>query len=174
MSSLRRLAAVLLLLVLAGCGFRPLYGEQSFGSVVPDLQEIKVLPIRDRVGQKMYNMLLDRLNPHGVPDRPLYTLAIENAASREELGLEITEVATRAKLTLVSRYVLRRVDNQELLFSGSARSINSFNLIDSDYANLVAEEDATERALRENSEAIRARLGIFFDRARNQSPNLSP
>lgn len=165
-----KLLAALLLLLLAGCGFRPLYGEQSFGSVVPDLEQISVQSIRDRVGQKMHNMLLDRLNPHGEPDRPLYTLSVENQISREELGLEITEVATRAKLTLVSHYLLRRSDTKEILFSGSARSINSFNLIDSDYANLVAEEDATDRALRENSDAIRVRLGIFFDRARNRGP----
>ena len=167
MSSLRHIA-VLALLLLAGCDFRPLYGTQSFGSVVPDLEHIQVLAIEDRVGQKMHNMLLDRLNPQGRPNQPLYTLAIENEVSRQELGLEITEVATRAKLTVVSRYVLRRIDTREILVTGSARSINSYNLIDSDYANLVAEEDATERALRENSEAIRVRLGIFFDRARNQ------
>lgn len=151
------------LALLAGCGFQPLYGTTaSSGGVTEQYQQIRVDPIPDRIGQQIRNFLLDRLNPYGQPARPAYRLVVEPTISFTELGIERDETATRALLLLNVQYFLLESATGRQLFSGSARSTNSFNIVDSDFATKSAENDALERAAREVSDAIRIRLGIYF------------
>ena len=65
-----RIALGVALLALAGCGFRPLYGERS-DSVRERLAAVAINPIRDRVGYEVYNLLRDSLTPRGAPTTPL-------------------------------------------------------------------------------------------------------
>ena len=46
--------------------------------------------------------------------------------------------------------------------SGSAEAISSYNIVDSDYANLIAERDARSRAVQGLSNDIRRQLAIWF------------
>ena len=77
-----RIAFGVALLVVAGCGFRPLYGERA-DSVRDRLAAIAISQIRDRIahedriGHEVYNLLRDNLNPRGVPATPLYSLAVQ-------------------------------------------------------------------------------------------------
>ncbi|MEX2618520.1 MAG: LPS assembly lipoprotein LptE [Alphaproteobacteria bacterium] len=156
-------ALLVALALLAGCGFQPLYGTTaSSGGVTEQYQQIHVDPIPDRIGQQIRNFLLDRLNPYGQPARPAYRLTVEPTISITELGIKRDETATRALLLLHVRYSLLESATDRELFAASARSTNSFNIVDSEFATKSAENDALERAAREVSEAIRIRLGIFF------------
>jgi len=160
---LRRLGGVCALIgLLTGCGFQPLYGTSNGKDVPLQLQQIRVAPIPDRIGQKLRNFLLDRLNPKGQPARPLYTLTVLPTISRTNLGIQRDETATRALMQVSASYTLSSVATGQALYSGSERSVNSFNIVDSDFATLSAEKDALDRAAREISDAIRIRIGIFF------------
>lgn len=160
--SLSRLLTVAVVVLLASCGYRPMYGGSEGEVVVEQLSQIKINTIEDRHGQKLHNLLLDRINPRGRPDNPLYTLDVQTQISTTELGLRFTEIATRAQLTLQATYAL--IDNRtgETLVSGYSRSINSYNIPDSEYAKVTAEQDATDRAAREISDEIRSRLSLHF------------
>ena len=71
----KSLAVIAVAILLAGCGFRPLYG--TIGEDLPvttQLAQIRIAAIPDRIGQKLRNFLLDRINPEGQPQRPLYYL----------------------------------------------------------------------------------------------------
>ena len=150
-------------LVLAGCGFQPLYGNaQGRGGVVDALQQVRIEPIPDRLGQKLHNFLLDRINPTGVPSRPSHSLRLETSVSRTDLGIERDETATRALLVLSASYTLFSYAENRVVFSGSERSSNSFNIVASDFATASAEIDALDRAAREISNDIKNRLGLFF------------
>lgn len=160
--------------LLAGCGFRPLYRkadpEAGRDSSLADIRILNVKTNRrqdDRLGQKMHNLLLDRLNPSGRPTRPLYSLETTLTVSRERTGIEITEEATRARLTVSTSFVLRNTRGGKPLLTGTERSVNSYNIVDSEFASLSAENDAAERAVREISDSIRLRLTVFFQRPRN-------
>jgi hypothetical protein len=54
-----------------------------------------------------------------------------------------------------------------MLYGGSEQSTNSYNVADSQFATLNAENDAARRAVREVSDSIRLRLGIYFQRAQD-------
>lgn len=162
MSSYRFLSLIGVLLVLSSCGFQPLYGGAKNRTVNQELGHIHVATIEDRQGQILHNLLLDRLNATGRPGKPKYTLSVKMQLSKSEIGLKFTEEATRAKLTLSVQYYLTENRTGELMAEGAVRSVNSYNITDSEFARVASEEDATERASREVSDEIRTRLSVYF------------
>ncbi|MGH6620581.1 MAG: LPS assembly lipoprotein LptE, partial [Alphaproteobacteria bacterium] len=82
-------------------------------------------------------------------------------------GIQITEEATRARLTVSVSFRLLDAANGRSLYAGSEQSTNSYNVADSQFATLSAENDAARRAVREVSDSIRLRLGLFFQRERS-------
>ena len=165
MSWFRATALAACLAILGGCGFQPLYGQRDRGSVAAELAAIKIKLIENRVGQQLHNFLLDRLNPKGKPATAIYDLIIDLEESKEDLAIRKDETATRANLTLRAEYELQRAATGEILVKGFSRSVTSFNIVESDFATLSAESDARKRALREISEDIKIRLGIYFNAA---------
>ena len=149
-------------LVLAGCGYRPLYGPHGAdnASVVDELALIRIEAIPDRTGQQMYNMLRERLNPYGKPEQAKYALSVALTETRENLFLERDETATRANLTLKASFVLRRLDDGTVLVTGSSRSVSSYDILSSQFATVVSQEDARERCARAISDDMRTRLAL--------------
>ena len=153
---------VCLLLALAGCGYKPLYGEHGTNnaSVVEELAMIRIEAIPDRIGQQMYNMLRERLNPYGRPGDPKYVLSVALAETRENLFLEKDETATRANLTLRANFILTRVGDDAIVATGLSRAVSSYDILSSQFASVVSEEDARLRGARAISDDIRTRLAI--------------
>ena len=149
-------------LVLAGCGYRPLYGQHGAdnASVVDELAMIRIEAIADRTGQQMYNMLRERLNPYGKPEQPKYALSVALTETRENLFLEKDETATRANLTLKASFILRRLDYGTVITTGSSRSVSIYDILSSQFASVVSQEDARERGTRALSDDIRTRLAL--------------
>lgn len=158
------------LLLSAGCGFQPLYGEGAggaapgAGTAEAQFAAVQITPLPDRAGQQLHNLLRDRLNPRGQPLRPRYRLDVQLREVRENLGIRVDETATRANLTVIGVFVLRESETGAVLFASDTRSTNSFNILTNQFATGVAENDARERGLREVADGIRARLGIYFSR----------
>ena len=161
------LSAAAGLLLLAGCGFRPLYGtrEADGRSTVSDLELVSITPLQDRTGQQFHNLLRNRINPRGQPVQPRHRLNVTLRESVRELALRSDETATRADLSLFADYSLVSTADNSVVFRGSSRTINSYNILTSAFATQVSEQDARERGLRELSDEIRAQLGIYFSRA---------
>ena len=169
MSSLKASMAVAIVaiaatvsVVLAGCGFQPLNGQKS-GASSARLAEVRVAPIADRVGQKLHNLLLDKLNPRGSPAAARYVLRIKLNESLQKLGVRKDDVATRANLVMRATFGLARAQDDLSLFSASAVSINSYNILRSEFASLSAENDARSRAVSQISDEIKTQIGIFLD-----------
>ena len=151
-----------LALALAGCGYHPLYGQRGAdnASAADELALIHIEAIPDRTGQQMYNMLRERLNPYGKPEEPKYALSVALTETRENLFLEKDETATRANLTLKASFILRRVDDGTVVVTGFSRAISSYDILASQFASVVSQEDARERGARAISDDIRTRLAL--------------
>lgn len=161
--------ALALMLIIAGCGFRPLYQKGPDGeSVTEDMAQTRIMNVvalnqRDaRLGQRMRNLLVDRLNPDGRPEEPRYSLDSQIATRVEETGLQITEEATRARLTVTASFVLRDAKTGGIVFRGSETSVNSYNIAASEYATLTAQGAAADQSAREIADLIKLRLGMYF------------
>jgi len=168
MSWSRREAARLLLgaataVVVAGCGFQPLYGPGTRNAEVTEsLASVQVEPLRDRAGQQMHNFLRDRLNPHGQPVSPNYRLQVQLTEKLRELGVRRDETATRANLRMDADFTLLSADGQTPLLTGRSSSTSSYDILTNPFATTVSEDTARERALREVADDIQTRLALFF------------
>ncbi|HEY5597287.1 MAG TPA: LPS assembly lipoprotein LptE [Kiloniellales bacterium] len=153
-----------LALQLSGCGFHPLYGQPEGAALSPaeQMAAVRIAPLPDRVGQQLHNMLRDRLNPRGQPGTPTYELRLSLTESRQELSIRKDETATRANLIIAAQFVLQEIATNQVVLRGQARSTNSYNILTSQFATTNAELNARKRGLREVSEDIRTRLGIYF------------
>jgi LPS-assembly lipoprotein len=158
-----RALIALSLVALAGCGFRPLYGERSAASVtVPELAAIQIDSIPDREGQLVRNNLLDKMQPRGMAAKPLYRLTVSVGISRVSLGVRIDETATRGSLTMSASYVLADMASGDQIMTGNSRAVSSYNILDSDFANVISENDAIRRTATNLSEEIKTRVAIFL------------
>ena len=74
-------AYVAALIFLAACGFQPMYGSRGAPGTQMQMASIEVGIIKDRQGQLLRNLLLDRINPGGTPQSPNYTLTVQMSDS---------------------------------------------------------------------------------------------
>jgi len=167
---LNRLSRRLLLagaaaLTLSACGFQPLYGNsEQFGPVAGELALIDVGVIANRSGQLLRTFLIQRLNPDGRPANPAYTLEVGLDETIRNLGIQRDDTATRSNLTIVATYTLTSAADGQAVYLNTAQVVTSFNILDDQYATVVAERSAQEGALRELSDRIRTDLSLFFAR----------
>ena len=152
--------------LLGGCGFRPLYAPTATGSTVSEgLQSVEVGVIPDRTGQILRTLLIQRLNPRGIPDGPRYRLAARVTESEEELGITDTDDATRANLTLDVLYELEDVETRDTVTTGRLRTTTSFNILDDEYATRVGRDSARERGLTQSADDLVLRLSLLLSRS---------
>ena len=155
----------IVLVLIQACGFRPLYGDGTPGSATPEFALIKVLPIPDRVGQQLRNHLLTAFNPKKRTGRSQFILKTNVNESITSLAVKKSAFATRANLTISANFQLSNSAGSQNIFS-SKRSITvSYNILDSEFATLMAEKNARQRAVRELSADIRTQLGVYFSQA---------
>ena len=166
------LAAAALLLALAGCGFKPLYGEDPGNAnwaSTDYLAQVRILPLENRTGQIMHNMLRDRLNPKGQPGDPGYYLVVFIQERTEDMQIQRDETASRANLRVTGEFRLLNQDRSQVLFESQAVSYNSYNLLDAQLATDTAEQAALEASLREVADSIKMQLAAFFSRETQRS-----
>ncbi len=159
-----RIAFGVALLVVAGCGFRPLYGERA-DSVRDRLAAVAINQSRGRMGHEVYNQLRDILNPRGAPATPRYTLAVELSTDTTPLITERDSQIRRFDLNVRARYSLFDIATGGRMHSGAYRATASYNVVESAaFATRMAEEDAARKAAREVSRGIATALALYFER----------
>ncbi|GLQ04952.1 LPS assembly lipoprotein LptE [Sneathiella chinensis] len=165
MLSFKQICAISLALLAGACGFQPLYGKQNDSSVVRDrLAATYVMPIEGRTGQIVRNELLDRVTPAGTPDGTKYRLMVKISERKQGLAIKEDDSTTRYNLTLSALYTLLDSTGKNTLYQGSAQSIASFNIVDSDFANLAAEKNARKRSALVLAEKIHRQLSVYMSR----------
>lgn len=162
--------AMLAALSVAACGFRPLYGDNSAAgkpSVQADLGQVAITPIRSRTGQILRNHLIDRMNPSGQPGSAgAYTLIIRLGVRKQELGIRRDETATRANLIMTVNYVLVEQASGAVIHRGISRAVTSYNILDDEFATLIAEKDARARGAEELADDITTQMALYFNRTK--------
>jgi LPS-assembly lipoprotein len=150
-------------IILSACGFSPLYGEHSQStSVASQLALIKVPPINDRTGQLIRIELTNRLTPTQAGSPASYLLPVTLSESRTNLVVRKDAAATRVNLTITAAFRLLRISDGVVLTTGNIRSVNSYDIVDSNYASLAAESDARRRGAIDVADGIVNRLAMFI------------
>jgi LPS-assembly lipoprotein len=161
MRNLVALAAASVLL--AGCGFTPLYGERSVSAapeVTDAFTQILIRPLPDRQGQRLRQVLREQLQPRGLAGQPAYDLEVHLTNRIEEIGVRLDATSSRANYILTANFYLSEGANR--LIGDRVQAIVSYNILDEQYATVASQADAETRAIRRVGEEIKTRLAVYF------------
>jgi len=175
MSKFRAPAVATLALVLAGCGFHPLYAVPGAarGSMKSHLGSIYVEPVPDRLGYELRNSLIDVLSARASNVGADYRLRLTLAQKSDAIGVQsqivgtgptaITQTAiTRYNDTLTVNYELVDLKTNKVIAHGTESGLSSYNVLGSPYATLAVQQDADKRAADDIADRIRIDLAVFF------------
>ena len=153
--------------LLSACGFKPLYATSS---TEPDVQDafaaIEVGIIEGRIGQMVRNHLLDSLNPYGSSSASQYILSVVLEEKTEGYGFRSDDAVTRESYTLIADLQMIDQSTGDVVFEESISTVQAYEVVQSDFANFSAQEDARLRTVKRVSELITLRLGMFFKAAK--------
>lgn len=145
-------------LVLAGCGFHPMYGGGRLG---PELASIYVEPLPDNDGYELRNQLIDLLGSDGREAGKRYILKLSVSEESNGVALQNDATITRYNDTLTANYVLTDANGRQIT-SGTQTSLASYNVSSAPYSTLVVQKDSDRRAADDLADRIRMDLGAYF------------
>lgn len=150
-------------LPLSGCGWEPLYADPQSGPASADLRAIQVMPISERIGQRLEMALRNSLNPTGEPTPYRYALRTTLSYSLSDVGIQSQGTATLGRTDVTASSTL--VDNHtgQNLLTISVHEENSFALNPNQYSTVVGEADAQIRTVAELNQEIVRRLTLFME-----------
>lgn len=159
-----RSAAIIALLLLAGCGMQPLYSGGSSGPVAQTLRSVQVAPIDGRAGWLVRTALEDRLGA-ARDGEAVYRLEVELDDQIAGFGIRRDDAVTRERRTLRARYRLVDAAQGTVLLDATAGSDAGIDVVGSEYATVAAEQTALERLAREVADQIVTRVALYGRRS---------
>jgi LPS-assembly lipoprotein len=155
----RRAVLVFGLAALAGCGFRPLYGEGSPAAEM--LGRVAVEPLEGDAGFALRQRLVERLGP---ATAPTHRLEVDLDLEQEGVALTQEDVTTRFNVVGTAAFRLLPLAGGPPAAEGEVRSVTGYSApaarTSAAYATLVAEEDAEARLARTLADQIVQRLAL--------------
>lgn len=169
----RTLLAAFLVLAsaaLAACGFTPVYGTHAGGGNAPvaaALDSVYIDTIPERSGQKLRNLLIDRMVADGRMGGTdsAYRLTVGGIGeSIYGIGIAKDATATRSQIKLTTSLVLRdaRDPAGPAILTRPISAVASFNQLSSQYTTLVTEDDARDQAIRQLADQVVTQLELYF------------
>lgn len=152
---MRALLASLTVLLLAGCGFQPMYAPINGG---PAIGAVVVGQIDGKAGHVLKTEL-DRILAVESGAGPAAHLDIVLAEGVSRLGIRLDESATRAELRLIANYVLTSADGASVL-RGSLNQVVTYEIPTAAFGEIAAQDDARERAAESLAQRFRAELAL--------------
>ena len=160
MKKIRLFFCFIVFFIFTSCGYDPIHSKNV--NTNKELLSISVQNIKNRPGQILRNTLLNQLNPERERVITKYRLIVEISESKSSLAYRRDMSATRTDLKVTANYLLKDIKNGEILLKQEAKSISSFDVVESVYATLIAEKDVREKNLKVISNDIYTNLVIFF------------
>lgn len=154
-------------LILCACGFSPVYGTLGTGSDYGNedlLTYITIDNIPNREGQILRNELIDRFyRNEGRPINPQFRLSVDDL-TENLTDLDITETAdsTRGQIKMDAIVSLVDLKTGERLMERRVQAISSYNILGSEYASRVSEQNNRENALKNLARQIEMHVMLYF------------
>ena len=162
---MKKFILMISLLLVAACGFEPMYGRNQDEAVGVEnrLAVVDINNIPDREGQYLRNALIDRFYRRGRPQTPLYILNIEPLIENlVDLDITKNSDATRGQLKLESDLQLTDAKTGEIVMQRKIAAITSYNILGSEFATRVSEENARTNALEDLARQVELQLNLYF------------
>ncbi|NNU15657.1 hypothetical protein HK107_04915 [Parvularcula sp. ZS-1/3] len=166
---MRTILGSLSLLVLTACGFKPLYATGGQGALGGALAEIELGAIRgpDEPRDQMRTVLARRL-PEAA-DEQRFAMSVQLRERTQAVSVTIDSNARRFNYTLIAS--VSYTDNEtNTRRRQNLQSVSSFAVVPSQYASLVAREDAVRRAVIDLARKIEIDAALY---AEGRAPDTS-
>jgi len=169
-----KLKICIIVLLVAACGFEPLYVERRSSqkwyykgefdtSITSEISQIKVEPAGERIGQLIRNELLDSLTPKGIPSKPKYRLNIENIQTKiSEQAMRDDITATRERVEYKANYILTDAQTGKELVHGNTLALSGYNIMANPYATTFSQKKVEQDAAKIMANDIALRIGAYF------------
>ena len=69
----------------------------------------------------------------------------------------------------MANFRLRDLDTRRVVLTGTSNAVVSYNVLQNDFSNVVAENDARRRGVKEIAEDIRLRLAAYLNARREKT-----
>ena len=170
MAPIKRLAkqvfaaiGVISLLVLSGCGWKPLYGTTVSGADLEYvMRSVEIASIPGRVGQRVRNELIYQTTGGGTASVPEYRLDIAIRESVLNTLVSSTGDPRSQTYQLHTQFKLIRLADNEVVVKGNSNARASYDKVDSVFADLRARRDAENRAAKTIADSVRVRIAAYL------------
>ncbi len=152
-------------LMLAGCGFQPLYAQPG---VVANMTAVDVVAPEGRTGFLLREHLQDALAVNRGA-APSYRMDLTVGETRYPRGVRVDNVATRYEYVLTARYVLSRASDGAVAKRGSVRVELTYDSADQPYEAIAAQQAAQDRAAQEAARRIQLELAAWLATAEERA-----
>lgn len=161
---MRALLTASLLLLVAACGFQPMYAPAGGGQAIGP---VEVSLIEGKAGHVLRTELsrILAVEAGGAPPMQLDITLQERVVP---LSIRVDESTTRAELRLVANYVLSPPDGGRVM-RGSVRSVATYDVPTAAFGEIAAQDDARERAAETMAQRFRAELALRLAQRRSES-----
>ncbi len=155
--SLRALILIALATLISACGFQPLYAPQGADGTI-SLRNINLAGVSgSAAAAPLVEEVFDQRGAE--PGDADYDLFIDVDESAARLAVQLDTTVTRFNYQLRGRYTLvERKSGRKT--TGSALAVSSFNIVESQFATLYAENAAREKAAVSLAEQIERKILI--------------
>lgn len=150
---MRHFAVFCLCLVLAACGFEPVYGPGGTGTLLQNRVQVDT-PI-DREGFLLVRQLEERL---GRPGDPAYALGVQLSVFEEARAIDPDGDLRRFHMIGQAEYTLKDKATGAVLQTDTVDNFVGYSATGTTVATLAAKRDATERLMTILADEIVLRL----------------
>ena len=157
---MRFLAMAVALLALTACGFRPMYGPSSEGALIGPVQ---VAEISGRTGSALSQELSRLLTAEAGRGGPTRVLEVSLSETVSRLAYRIDESAQRADLIVVATYRLATPGEPDM--TGRLTATVGFDIPDSAFGEITAQDDARDRAGEVLAHQLRTEIALRLSAA---------
>ena len=160
-------------LLLAGCGFTPLYGTHAGAITLHELSSIELKPVKGIIGAQLHNTLHDNLQPYNRTGAAHYYLTLQYDTANYPMITAQDSQIRRYTMILTVDYKLSDSVTQKPVKWGRTSAHASYNVItDNVYATFVAEEEASLRAARQIAQQLTNLLALYFAQGDSHGKNV--
>lgn len=143
-----------------------MYAGGGNGQVASALANVGVAEIEGQSGWLVRNALVDRLGARPAGSAARYRLDIRLDDRVEGLGQLSNDTITRERRTLRARYQLVDTQSGDVVLDATAGSDAGFDVVNSEYAVIAAEQTALENLSQEVADQIVTRVAVRLREAR--------
>lgn len=153
-----------LTLLLAACGFQPMYAPAGGGQAIGPVQVSEIDGKAGHVLRRELTRILAVENGGATPA----TLEITISEQVTPLGIRRDESATRAELRLTANYILTPPTAGAQVMRGSVFTVVNYDVPPAAFGEIAAQDDARERAAETMAQRFRAELALRMAQARSE------